>query len=138
MADVQCCRHLPPLNDVRLDVLMLFSSRVTLFAARRLVQHNRNMSVFSTSRLVGKTALVTGASSGIGAATAELFARCGSNVVLVARREQLLQAVQKKCEEAHAGAGFKDAKVVSLTADMTDRKSLDGLLGRIGDLKVDL
>lgn len=96
------------------------------------------MSVFSTARLIGKTALITGASSGIGAHTANLLARCGSNVVLVARRAHLLQSVQKQCEDAHSRAGFKSAKVVSLTADMTDRKALDGLLGQIGGLKVDM
>ncbi len=38
----------------------------------------------------GKVALVTGASSGIGQATAEIFAAQGANVVLAARREEEL------------------------------------------------
>lgn len=83
-------------------------------------------------------ALITGASSGIGAATAELFARAGSNIVILARRAPQLEEVKGKCEAAHKKNGHKDAKVVALEMDMTDRKALDGVLGKIGDLKVDM
>jgi len=41
------------------------------------------------SDLAGKTYLVTGASSGIGAATALALGRAGANVVLAARREDV-------------------------------------------------
>ena len=44
----------------------------------------------------GKTALITGASSGIGLAYAEEFARRGTNLVLVARRAELLEQLAKK------------------------------------------
>lgn len=44
-------------------------------------------------RLANKTAIITGAGSGIGRACAELFAREGANVVLVARRKDRLQKV---------------------------------------------
>lgn len=42
-------------------------------------------------QLEGKTAIITGASSGIGAASAKLFAREGASVVLGARRANLLK-----------------------------------------------
>nr|WP_317890041.1 SDR family NAD(P)-dependent oxidoreductase [Pseudomonas sp. JM0905a] len=42
-------------------------------------------------RLSGKVAIVTGASSGIGRATARLFAQEGARVVVAARRETELQ-----------------------------------------------
>lgn len=43
----------------------------------------------------GKTALITGASSGIGLAYAQEFARRGANLVLVARRKSLLEKLAK-------------------------------------------
>ncbi|CAK1590607.1 unnamed protein product [Parnassius mnemosyne] len=48
---------------------------------------------------VDKVALVTGASSGIGAATAILFAKEGACVVLVARNEVKLKNVLEQCEK---------------------------------------
>ena len=42
-----------------------------------------------------KTALITGATSGIGRATAHEFAKHGINLVLCGRRQQRLDSVQK-------------------------------------------
>lgn len=49
------------------------------------------------SQLKDKVVVITGASGGIGAATAEEVARRGAKVVLVARREAELRAVAAKC-----------------------------------------
>ncbi len=43
-----------------------------------------------------KTILITGATSGFGKATARLLAKEGHNLILVARRKELLQTVQKE------------------------------------------
>ena len=41
-----------------------------------------------TNKLEGKIAVVTGGNSGIGAATAQLFAAQGAKVAILARREE--------------------------------------------------
>ena len=61
--------------------------------------------------MVAKVIVVTGASSGIGAASAEVLARCGHSVALVARRADALQVVADKC----------DGRGRSFVADMTVR-----------------
>lgn len=49
-----------------------------------------------------KTALITGATSGIGEACADLFAAQGYHLILVARRENLLKEVAKRLEDKYA------------------------------------
>ncbi|MBX7534430.1 SDR family NAD(P)-dependent oxidoreductase [Qipengyuania sp. GH1] len=53
-----------------------------------------------TKALEGKLALVTGASKGIGAATALAFAEAGAHVVLTARDVRALEAVEDRIHEA--------------------------------------
>jgi 3-hydroxy acid dehydrogenase / malonic semialdehyde reductase len=54
------------------------------------------------NRLVGQTVLVSGASSGIGAACAELLAPLGMRLILLARRTAKLQIVADRCVTAGA------------------------------------
>jgi len=55
----------------------------------------------SASNLAGKTALITGASSGLGADFAREFGARGCNLILVARREDLLRSVQEEIVRDH-------------------------------------
>lgn len=66
--------------------------------------------------LRGKTALVTGASSGLGAEFARQLAAMGCHLVLVARREDRLKALKTELEAAY---GIK-AKVLPVDLGETD------------------
>ena len=71
-------------------------------------------------RLDGKVCIVTGASAGIGRATAELFCREGAKVVAVARREDRLRDLAEECSELpgeiiwHAGDVGDPATAVNM------------------------
>jgi 3-oxoacyl-[acyl-carrier protein] reductase len=67
--------------------------------------------------LKGRVALVTGASSGLGARFAELLAGEGAAVALVARRADRLAALRARIE----GAG---GRAVAIGADVLDRKAM--------------
>ena len=73
----------------------------------------------SSKPLSGKTALVTGASRGIGAATALALAEAGAHVILVARKVKALEEVE---DAIHAAGGTSTIAPVDLTeADAVTR-----------------
>ncbi len=71
--------------------------------------------------LDGKVAVVTGASSGIGEATAETLANAGATVVVAARREDRLAGLVERIE----GEG---GKVLAAVCDVTDESQAHGLI----------
>jgi len=76
-----------------------------------------------SNKLKGKVALVTGASSGIGEATAISFAEEGASVAIVARREDRLQSLAERIR----GMG---SKVLVIPADLTDQAQAKGAVER--------
>ncbi|TDC49510.1 SDR family NAD(P)-dependent oxidoreductase [Actinomadura sp. KC345] len=70
--------------------------------------------------LDGRAALVTGASSGIGAVVAEALAGAGARVGLVARREDRLERVLARCRAHAPGSAM-------WVADLADLDGIDGL-----------
>jgi NAD(P)-dependent dehydrogenase (short-subunit alcohol dehydrogenase family) len=67
--------------------------------------------------LTGRTALVTGASSGLGAGFARLLAQAGARVVLGARRDSVVSDLARELEE---GGG----QAVGVRLDVTDESSV--------------
>jgi NAD(P)-dependent dehydrogenase (short-subunit alcohol dehydrogenase family)/thioester reductase-like protein len=74
-----------------------------------------------TSAVMGKTILITGASSGIGKATALLLARSGATVLLVARGPEQLEETRQEIL-SDGGSAYAYA------ADISDPESVDALL----------
>ncbi|MGW6743525.1 SDR family NAD(P)-dependent oxidoreductase [Streptomyces sp. NPDC055025] len=71
----------------------------------------------NSQMLTGKSALITGASSGVGACAAHVFAREGASVVLMARREERLAAVAEDVRRAGGRAEYVVGDVAS-SSDM--------------------
>jgi short-subunit dehydrogenase len=82
----------------------------------------------STSQKYGPWAIVAGASDGTGAAFAVELARRGINLVLVARREQLLEEL----------AAQLDVETRVLTLDLADPAAIDALARATDDLEIGL
>jgi NAD(P)-dependent dehydrogenase (short-subunit alcohol dehydrogenase family) len=76
--------------------------------------------------LRGKRVVLTGASSGIGEAAAELFADEGATVVVVARRQDLLEAVAQRIT-ARGGSAF------ALPCNLSDLAAVDDLVKTVED-----
>jgi short-subunit dehydrogenase len=68
----------------------------------------------------GRVVVITGASSGIGRATALRFAKNGDNVVVAARRKNLLKDLVDECEELGAEA-------LAVETDVSDESSIEKL-----------
>lgn len=86
---------------------------------------------FTSKRLQGRVIFITGASSGIGAAAARLFAAEGARVALAARRERRIAVLEEELQDAGGEA-------LSIVCDVTDEQSveaaIDATVARFGKL----
>jgi len=83
--------------------------------------------------LSGRTALVTGASRGIGAATAKALAEAGAHVILVARKVKALEAVE---DEIHALGGTSTIAPLDLTEPDAVTRLANAIGGRWNALDI--
>ncbi|MCB0927191.1 MAG: SDR family oxidoreductase [Mycobacterium sp.] len=79
--------------------------------------------------LRGKKVLLTGASSGIGAAATEKFAAAGAEVIAVARRGDLL-------DELATRIGAAGGQIRTAVCDVTDMDAVDALVEEVGAVDI--
>lgn len=87
------------------------------------------MSSSSIPRLAGKLVLVTGASAGIGRATARELAREGAEVIATGRRAGELQALQEECQSFHG-------KVRCIAGDMAHAGFIEELAAHAAEADI--
>lgn len=73
--------------------------------------------------LFNRVAIVTGASSGIGAATALEFAKYGSKLALTGRNRENLEKTSQQCQEA----GLDKDKILIVTGDIESESDLENI-----------
>lgn len=74
--------------------------------------------------LTGKTVVVTGASSGLGADAAKAYAEAGANVALLARRKERLDVLEAEIE-------LSGCKALAVECDVSDEDSVKAAIGMV-------
>jgi len=77
--------------------------------------------------LKGKVVIITGASEGLGKATATKFAQCGARVAMCAPRPDVLDAAAKEVQKATG------SEVFALSTDVTKQSEVEKFVGEVID-----
>lgn len=85
------------------------------------------------NRLEGKVAVITGGNSGVGAATAKMFAAEGAKVVITARREA---ALEKVAEEIKAAGGEVYAVTTDISKPEDPERLMDLVMQKYGKIDI--
>ena len=96
-------------------------------------ESNQRQKGVCVSKLEGKVAWITGAASGMGEATAELFAAEGAHVAVVDIQTERGEALVARIEKAGGHAKFHECDV---TKGDQVRTSLDQTVSDFGDLQI--
>jgi NAD(P)-dependent dehydrogenase (short-subunit alcohol dehydrogenase family) len=86
-----------------------------------------------SGRLLGQAAWISGGASGIGAATARLFATEGARVAIIDVQRELGRTLEKSIRSAGGDASFLECDV---TVEDQVRSSIEQAVGRFGGLQV--
>ncbi len=97
-----------------------------MVAARAIMDLLGEQAVLQSNALEGKTALICGASRGIGAATARIMAKAGANVIVSSRSDGQLKSLLK--ELSTLGNGRHQALVMDLEKTESIAESVQPLL----------
>ena len=89
-----------------------------IFKSKLIRKTKLYLLLFKMAKLEGKVSLVTGGGSGIGRGIAILFAKEGSEVIIIGRTEQLLK---ETCE-------FNPKKITYIVGDITKEESINNLI----------
>ncbi|CAN7712019.1 SDR family oxidoreductase [Caballeronia sp. LjRoot31] len=78
--------------------------------------------------LTGQVAVITGGSSGIGLATAELFLRAGASVAICGRHATRLEAAK-----AQLSSQFSDAQLLTVQCDVLDAQDVEAFATKVSE-----
>lgn len=84
------------------------------------------------NELKGQTALITGASSGIGKACAEQFATLGVNLVITARREERLSSIAQELSSQY------EIRCIPLRLDVRDQTQIESAFKKLELQKIEI
>ena len=105
------------MNHIRVIIKKYIKKRYGTFVTANISCLNRNQ------LLQGRTALITGGSSGIGKAIADAFLNAGADIITTSRTEDRAKKVQKELQEK-----YPNRHILGIKMDMIDVESYEPIL----------